>query len=105
MDHILENRLDIVSKTETWLSPNVVSEFEKHGYYFHHRSRCFEKEGRVAVLLRNNFNARSCDDFVAKSIESIALLITTFSCTIRWVVIYRIPPSKENKLTKTHFMK
>ena len=43
--------------------------------------------------------------FVAKSFESIELLITTFSCAIRWVVIYRIPPSKANKLTKTLFMK
>ena len=46
VDHILENRLDILSMTETWLSANdvqnrpVVSEFEKHGYYFHHRPRC-----------------------------------------------------------------
>ena len=37
--------------------------------------------------------------------ESIDLLITTFSCAIRWVMIYRIPPSKANKLTKTLVMK
>ena len=42
---------------------------------------------------------------MAKSFESIELLITTFSCSIRWIVIYRIPPSKANKLTKTLFMK
>ena len=44
--------------TETWLSANdvqnrpVVSEFEKHGYYFHHRPRCSGRGGGVAVLLR-----------------------------------------------------
>ena len=81
-----------------------MSEFEKHGYYFHHRLRCSGREGGVAVLLRNNFNARRYDDCVAKSFESIELLITTFSCAIRWVVIYRIPPSKANKLAKTLFM-
>ena len=93
VDHILENRLDIVSMTETWLSANdvqnrpVVSEFEKYGYYFHHRLGCSGRGGGVVVLLRNNCNARRYDDFVAKSFESIELLITTFSCAIRWVVI------------------
>ena len=42
---------------------------------------------------------------MAKSFELIELLITTFSCAIPWVVIYRIPPSKANKCTKTPFMK
>ena len=58
----------------------------------------------MADLLRNNFNARRCDDFVAKSFESIEFLITTFSCAIRWVMIYKIPPSKANKLTKALFI-
>ena len=57
---------------ETWLSANdvqnhpVVSEFEKHGYNFHHRPRCSGRGGGgvdgkkitgggVAVLRRHNF--------------------------------------------------
>ena len=65
--------------------------FEKHG------PGCYGRGCGVAVLLRNNFNARRCDHFVAKLFESIIeLLITTFSCVIHWVVIYRIPPSKAN---------
>ena len=97
---------------ESWLSANdvknlpVVSEFEKHGYYFHYRLICSGRGGGVAVLLRNNFKARRCDDFVAKSFQSIELLITTFSCAIRWeLVIDIMPPSEANKLTKTLFMK
>ena len=42
---------------------------------------------------------------MAKSFESIELLITTFSCAICWVEICRIPTSKASKLTKTLFMK
>ena len=54
VDPILENNFDIVSMTKTWLSTNdvqnrrVMSEFEKHGYYFHHRPRGFGRGGGVA---------------------------------------------------------
>ena len=51
VDHFLDNKLDIVSMTETRLSANavanrpVVSELEKRGFYFHHRPRCSGRGG------------------------------------------------------------
>ena len=109
-DHIVENKLDIVSITETWLSPKddlnspCVAAIEKHGYKFIHRPRCSGRGGGVAVVVNKTLNCCRCPDFDAKSFESIELLITAISHTIRLVVIYRMPPSKTNKLCKTTFI-
>ena len=109
-DHIVENKLDIVSITETWLSPKndlnspCVAAIEKHGYKFIHRPRCSGRGGGVAVVVNKTLNCCRCPDFDAKSFETIELLITAISHTIRLVVIYRMPPSKANKLCKTTFI-
>ena len=77
---------------------------EKHGCKFVHRPRCSGRGGGVAVVVNKTLNCCRCPDFDAKSFELIKLLITAISHTIRLVVIYRMPPSKANKLCKTTFI-
>ena len=99
----------ILCQLRTWLSPKndlnspCVAAIKKHGYKLIHRPRCSGRGGGVAVVVNKTLNCCRCPDFDAKSFESIELLITAISHTIRLVVIY-MPPSKANKLCKTTFI-
>ena len=42
--------------------------------------------------------------YAAESFEGIELIITIVSISVRLVVIYRIPPSKENEIKRSSFI-
>ena len=42
--------------------------------------------------------------YAAESFESMELIITIISISVRLVVIYRMPPSKENKILRSSFI-
>ena len=104
IDHITDNRLDIVGITETWLSNDyknnmsVVNTCLNNGYTLHHRPRnTGRRGGGVGVLINNQINVKSRMIGVNPEItlfESIEVVITVGSITIRLSVIYRMPPVK-----------
>ena len=111
-DHIFDNDLDIVALTETWLSneennnTNVITECSTHGYTLHHVPRnSGSTGGGVGVLINDRVKLVTRLETVnsAVSFESMEMIITIVSISIRLVVIYRMPLSKKNKLNRGTF--
>ena len=104
--HITDNRLDIVGITETWLSNDdknnmsMVNTCLNNGYTLHHRPRnTGRRGGGVGVLINNQINVKWRMIGVnpeITSFESMEVVITVGSITIRLSVIYRMPPVKSN---------
>ena len=104
IDHITDNRLDIVEITETWLSNDdknnmsVVNTCLNNGYTLHYRPRnTGRRGGGVRVIINNQINVKSRMIVInpeITSFESMEVVITVGSITIRLSVIYRIPPVK-----------
>ena len=92
IDHITDNRLDIVGITETWLSNDdknnmsVVNTCLNNGYTLHHRPRnTGRRGGGVGVLINNQINVKSRMIGVnpeITSFESMEVVITVGSITI-----------------------
>ena len=106
-DHIIDNNLDIVALTETWLSNKevnnrrVVMECSTHGFTLHHvprNSGC--TGGGVCVLINDRVKLVTRLEPINKavSLESMEMIITIVSISIRLVVIYRMPPSKKQQI-------
>ena len=104
IDHITDNRIDIVGITETWLSNDdknnmsVVNTCLNNGYTLLHRPRnTGRRGGGVGVLINNQINVKSRMIGVnpeITSFESMEVVITAGSITIRLSVIYRMHPVK-----------
>ena len=109
IDHITDNRLDIVGITEAWLSnddknnmPVVNTCFESH---------CPRNTGRrgvgVGVLINNRMKHQSRilhDNSEITSFEFIELVSTIGSITIQLSGIYRMPHVKyKNSLKQGEF--
>ena len=104
IDHITDNRIDIVGIIETWLSNDdknnmsVVNTCLNNGYTLLHRPRnTGRRGGGVGVLINNQINVKSRMIGVnpeITSFESMEVVITAGSITIRLSVIYRMPPVK-----------
>ena len=114
IDHITDNRIDIVGITETWLSNNdknnmpVIKTCLGSGYTLHHRPRnTGRRGGGVGVLINNHIKHQSRilhDKSEITSFESIEVVITLGSITIRLSVINRMPPVKsKNGLKQGEF--
>ena len=135
-DHIIDNNLDIVALTETWLSNEevnnrrVVMECSTHGFTLHHVPRNSGRTGggvgvlindRVKLVTRlepinkavsfesmeminNNNNNNICLKSNIQTSSVDCAPVTIVSISIRLVVIYRMPPSKKNKLKRGTFV-
>ena len=102
VNNYFDYRIDIVGITETWLSNNdknnmsVVNTCLNNGLL--HRPRNTGKRGGgVGVLINNQINVKLRMIGVnpeITSFESMEVVITAGSITIRLSVIYRMPPVK-----------
>jgi exonuclease III len=109
LDHILDSGLDIVALTETWLSGNesdqrIIGQITPSGYIFHQIPRYGRKGGGVAIMCRDSFKVHVKPAFSASSFETMEVSITLQSATIRLIVVYRIPPNKDNKIKRRTFV-
>jgi len=109
-DHIIDNNLDVMAMTETWLSSNeaantaYINTLTKAGFNFNHVPRTDRKGGGVAVLTHNSLKVQRTQTFTSLSFESIELSISAISVNLRLVVIYRMPPSSRNKIKQSLFI-
>ena len=100
MDHVVENDLDIIAITETWLTADdrvASGEITPDGYKHHHVPSTSKRGGGVAVLCKSTFKTHVSDSHpMTKSFKSTNILILSGSCSVRLIVIYRPDGSKRN---------
>ena len=106
-EFVVDNNVDILALTETWLSPGdvdniIINEITPIGYAFRHVPRR-NRGGGVALLFKKSLSLKMKP---TKRYSSFELIDTTmkFSATLlRIIVVYRPPPSKANGLTDELF--
>ena len=100
VDYVVQNDLEITAITETWLKTYdraAPGEITPDGYKLHHVLRTFRHGGGVSVLCKPTFKTHASDSRqMTKSMESTNLLISSGSCSVRLIVIYRRDRSKRN---------
>ena len=107
---VISKRLDLLAFTETWLSSSqgensTIAEITNTllDYDFIHTPRLNKTGGGVGILLRKGFSVSQNDVQFYKSMEYLDLHICSNRTNLRLVIIYRICPSKKNKLTAAMF--
>ena len=105
-DFVIENKVDVMVITETWLPPGDVDQAVKtvtpQGYVL----RCVSREqrgGGVAVVCKKSLLAKVSPAKCFKSFEYMDTLLKSCSKLLRLVVVYRPPPSNKNKTTNELF--
>lgn len=106
---MIENKVDVMTITETWLLPGDVDQAVKtdvtpQGYVL----RCVSREkrgGGVAVLCKKPLLAKVNPAKRFKSFEYMDTLLKSCSKLLRLVVVYRPPPSNKNKSTNELFFR
>ena len=109
LDHIIQERLDITCITETWLRTGAkdkaaIGALTPPGYTLFHEPRQRGRGGGVGIVVR---------DTLKTTVESISTDHPTFECirtkivassfTFCILTVYRLPPSKKNKLKTSEF--
>ena len=107
-DLIVDNAYDIVGLTETWLSSegceSILGELTPDGYSIHHIPRLSGRGGGLALIYRSTLKLTPATDNTADTFENLEVLIKDEHKLIRFLLIYRPPPSARNKLTIPKFM-
>ena len=106
-DLVVEQDIDCLAITETWLrsdDADVINKVCPTGYDFYHVTRG-SKGGGVALLFKKGlpFERNSSIKRQFKSFEFTDLIMQRSSSALRIVIVYRPPPSKNNKCTVTMF--
>ena len=108
-DLILENNYQCVALTETLLSSSeeensvVLSSFLPDGYNIFHVPRP-TRGGGVGFVFRDHYHARLDTSFEFSSFECISVILEAGSFSFRFIVLYRVPPSTQNKIQKSSFL-
>ena len=104
---ILDNSLDLIAVTETWLSDDdyiTSGEMCPLKYDIIHSPRQGGKGGGVALVHNEHLHIKQCDTRNSfTSFEFVETTLVSNSETFRTVVIYRPPPSQSNKLKISQF--
>ena len=96
-DFVVDNDIDILAITETWLQANfsaqiTVNEICPTGFFLHHLPRTGSRGGGVALLYKKRFKLKKLSpDATFNSFEFTDCLINYSSASLRVVVVYRPP--------------
>ena len=106
-DHIVENELDLVAITETWMSSNdriTEGELCPNGYDLLHTPRPHGRGGGVALLIKSSLkHSQIISTEVNSSFEHQEVNIRMQRYTLTLIIVYRPPPNKKNKATAKQF--
>ena len=106
-DHILDNQLDMMAISETWLKSsrdsNVIKDIVPNGYCIKHTPRPIGKGGDVAIIHKSEIVLYKQDTDAFRSFEHIECRLKTPMSSMRIVVFYRPPSSAKNGLTTSVF--
>lgn len=108
-DFLVENNVDCAALTETWLTGDdrdnaIKSQLVPAGYKLLHVPRAGSRGGGVAVISKEQYGIKLDTAFQATSFETMSVIITVGSQAFRVIVVYRVPPSKKNKILKSKFL-
>ena len=109
-DYVVENQFDCVGITETWLSSEdadnvtTLSSLIPRNYKMAHFPRQGSTGGGVAFMHKEHYKVKVDKSYKASSFETMTVMLDAASYTFRFVIIYRIPPSNNNKLKKSLFV-
>ena len=103
-DYVVENNIDLVGLTETWLKPGVadaakIEDLKPNGYKLPHEARKKKRAGGVGILHRSNIDIATKESVTFKSFEYMETVLRSPCKSVRVIAVYRPPPSKENRLT------
>ena len=106
-DHIIENNLDVVALTETWLGPqgsNPVLEGDlcPPGYSLALQSRT-TRGGGIALIYRSTLKCSILQSDNFQSFENLEIKLYNQTSPIHMIIIYRPGPNVKNKLTSSMF--
>ena len=107
-DFIADNTLDALILTETWLQEvgdePYVKEMTPPDYVFHSFPRVGRRGGGIAVLMSKSLAPKvtfRCLSYA--SFEAVTMCLSAEKL-VNLTVVYRPPPSKQNKLTTKMFL-
>lgn len=109
VDYVIDNDLDVVAFTETWLSADssddvTCSHLSPPGYVFSHVPRPNGVCGGVGILHKSSLKAKLVSSANYKSFEVMQTELTRGNRTLLVNIIYRPPPSPTNGLTSKLFL-
>ena len=109
-DYIVEHDIDLLAIIETWLTEDSLHEFYcrgicPEGYKIEQLPRNYADGGGVALVYRRCFKVKKDVQTTHRSFELINIHIASaYNHNVRFVVIYRAPPSPENGFTVRMFL-
>jgi len=109
----IDNDLDCLLLTETWLSNNsvrneqILGELIPESYKFMHIPRPRGRGGGVGVLYKESLRLKNttCEAKQFSSMEYLECTTKANSKLIRFLVIYRPPPTSTNNASNSKFIK
>ena len=109
-DFILDNHIDVLALTETWLSTGdgdrvTRSEVTPPGYQLLDVPRPKGRGGRVGLITRDTIHVKKQNiPVVTSSYECMEVLLNAGSCFVRLLIIYRPPSSSKSGLSSSVFL-
>ena len=107
-DHIVENELDIVAVTETWMSKDGISHSGlcPAGYDLLQTPRAHGKGGGVAIMIKSSLNHTAVKEFSNEASNTFEYQESTVRMkryNLDIIIVYRPPPNSKNKYTVKQF--
>ena len=108
--YTIDNDIDILALTETWLKPNaneqfVINECTPNGYLMSHTPRVTSSGGGIAIIYKSSLKLSAWKP--QKNIKSFEATEATFlyqGISLKVIIVYRPPPNPKNKLTISLFL-
>lgn len=107
-DLIVSNNVDLLALTETWLGTKtdkaVISEIKPDSYEILQVPRKDKRGGGVALIYKDAIDIKRSKPILSYThFELLECNVTVQSIRFRLCIVYRPPPSKENKLKNSVF--
>ena len=109
-EYIVDNDIDILLITETWLSSSsdrnrvVLGDLVPAGYKIHHVPRKRIRGGGVGIVFKENLDLQPQASDQYSSFEHIELLMKTGNDCVRLVAMYRPPPTGKSGKPTCEFL-
>ena len=97
MDHISDNKLNLIAVTEAWLSRLSPALGLPTTHSMVHVPRPNKKDGGVAIIQSKSLSVKIMSRPQAASYESMAIELLQRSSLVKLIVIYRLPKSKSKQ--------
>lgn len=107
VDYIIENSVDIMAITETWLvSTDTITaqDLTPSGYKCISIPRTGRRGGGIALLHRQDISMKSKTHSAYQSFENMEVTLCHAGKCVTVCIIYRPPPSGKNRCSVTFFM-